>query len=122
MIADDMKAVEVDHLLAEATWLRALARSLAQGAAGDDDAVQDVWLAALRSPPDRGRPARPWLAQVLRNVLRSAARRLRAQRTYEAEALRRAPQVAPSIEDDLERRQLEVALAEGVLALAEPYR
>lgn len=121
-MTDGTKIATVDQLLAEAAWLRALARSLLHGAVSLDDAVQEVWLAALRSPPDRARPPRPWLAQVLRNVVRSTARRFRAQRAQEAEALRRAAIVVPPADSALERRELERALVAGVLLLADPYR
>jgi RNA polymerase sigma factor (sigma-70 family) len=121
-MADDMKVATVDQLLAEAAWLRALARSLLHGSVSVDDAVQEVWLAALRSPPERARPPRPWLAQVLRNVVRSAARRFRTQRAQEAEAVRRAAALVLSAESALEHQELEHALVTGVLRLTEPYR
>src|SRR5215212_10221955 len=57
-------------MLANASWLRRLARSLASSQVEADDLYQDTWLAILRSPPDPGRPARPWLAEVARNLVR----------------------------------------------------
>ena len=63
-MAEDLAA-----LLAHADWLRDLARKLVGGAAADD-AVQDTYVAALRSPPDPALPAKPWLARVLRNASR----------------------------------------------------
>ena len=64
-----------EALLAEAGWLRRLARSLVGD--GAEDAVQQTYLAAIVSPPAGDRPLRPWLAQVLRNFVRMRVRRER---------------------------------------------
>src|SRR6185436_13028743 len=56
-----------EEWLAHSRWLSKLARSLVVEEATADDLVQQTWFAALRNPPQRGRPARPWLARVLRN-------------------------------------------------------
>lgn len=67
-----------DPVVAELPWLRRLARRLAsQEVDGDaDDLVQDAWLMAHRDKPEaRGRSGlRPWLAQAMRNRLRSRQR------------------------------------------------
>lgn len=63
-----MAPVDTSELLAHATWLRRLARSLVRE--GADDLVQDTWVAALRRPPDGERSVRPWLRTVLINVAR----------------------------------------------------
>ena len=76
----------LETLLGQADWLRALAISLLGSRPDADDAVQEVWTAALRSPPDQTRPARPWLAQVLRNVVRARARHSGRRRAHESEA------------------------------------
>jgi len=60
---------DVATLLAEADWLTRLARSLV-GSDDADDIVQETYAAALRSPPDPDRPARPWLRRVMVNVVR----------------------------------------------------
>jgi RNA polymerase sigma factor (sigma-70 family) len=120
----DMEAKPgLDALLAQAGWLRALAVVLVRHGADADDAVQDVWTAALRSPPQAGRPARPWLAQVLRNVVRSGIRRRRRRWTHEAEAASLAPaEATPAAETALERMQLHRRVAELLVELDEPYR
>src|SRR3954451_695526 len=90
---------QVEKLLTQAGWLRALAVSLLHSRPDADDAVQEVWAAALRAPPDQARPARPWLAQVLRNVVRSSARRARSERERDREAAQlEAEKAAPAAE------------------------
>src|SRR4051794_27244491 len=65
--------VTLEELLGNDRWLRALARRLT-GGVDADDAVQETWLAASRKLPAPGASLRPWLATVLRNVLRMRAR------------------------------------------------
>jgi RNA polymerase sigma factor (sigma-70 family) len=114
---------DLDRLLAEASWLRGLARSLLHHGPDADDAVQDVWVTSLRSPPDQGRPARPWLAEVLRNLVRSAARRSRFQRERAQDAaFLGGDRTVPPVDGVVERMQTQRLLAEQVMALAEPYR
>jgi hypothetical protein len=60
-------SVDVAGVLAEAEWLTRLARSLTGDSAEAADAVQETFVAALRSPPDPERPVRPWLRRVLTN-------------------------------------------------------
>ena len=57
----------IEALLGHERWLKGLARALTSYDA--DDAAQETWLAAMRKPPDPLRPARPWLARVLRNTI-----------------------------------------------------
>src|SRR4051812_27441313 len=75
----------IEPLLAQTEWLRRLARHLAGD--GGDDVAQEVWLAAHQSPPDPQRPPRPWLAQVLRNLVhagrRNEGRRTRRERAFQ---------------------------------------
>jgi RNA polymerase sigma factor (sigma-70 family) len=113
----------LEALLGQAHWLRALAVSLLGSRHDADDAVQEVWRAALRSPPDEARPARPWLAQVLRNVIRSGARHAGRRRAHEAQlAAVGGAAEAPAADGVLERMQLHRRVAELVMALEEPYR
>jgi RNA polymerase sigma factor (sigma-70 family) len=115
--------LEVDRLLAQAGWLRSLAIALLGSPPDADDAVQEVWAAALRSPPDEARPPRPWLAQVLRNVVRSAARRRRSERERDRQAVELTPASteAPA-EGVLARMEIQRQVAALVMALDEPYR
>lgn len=115
-----MGADNLAALLAHADWLRDLARKLV-GGADADDAVQDTFVAALRSPPDPELPAKPWLARVLRNssrmAHRSATRRVRRE-----DAASQIATPASSAADTVARAETFRMLVELVLALDEPYR
>jgi RNA polymerase sigma-70 factor (ECF subfamily) len=115
MAADNLAA-----LLAHADWLRDLARKLVGGAAADD-AVQDTFVAALRSPPDPDQPARPWLARVLRNASRMAHRSA-ARRAQREDAVAQIATPASSAADTVARAETFRTLVELVLALDDPYR
>jgi RNA polymerase sigma-70 factor (ECF subfamily) len=114
--------IDMAGLLAHAAWLRDLARALVRGADADD-LVQETWLAALRAPPDRTRPPRPWLGQVLRNRwrmdARSSARRLERERDPDAE---HAASPRNDAHDVLERAEIQRRIGDLVMALEEPYR
>ena len=114
--------LRIDELLAHADWLRRLAAHVVRDAGGADDVVQETWLAALRAPPRRDRPAEPWLGEVLRNFARRALRTERARSRREDQAQAFAPTAAPSPEWLLERAQTQRLLVELVAALDEPYR
>jgi RNA polymerase sigma-70 factor (ECF subfamily) len=113
---------QLEALLAESQWLHRLAAHLVRSSADADDLVQETFVAVLRRPPDASRPARPWLAEVLRNLARmgarSGVRRRGRERTSGAEAMgaTEAADVA------LERIELQRELAGLVTALEEPYR
>lgn len=115
MAADDLAT-----LLAHGNWLRDLARKLV-GDASAEDAVQDTYVAALRTPPDPEAPAKPWLARVLRNASRmshrSATRRARRE---DAAVLVEVPPTSPA--DTVARAETFRMVVELVLALDEPYR
>ncbi len=106
------------ELLEHTEWVRGLATRLAREDA--DDAVQDVWLAALRSPPDPNRPARPWLARVLQNAARKRFRDESTRRAYETAAPDADAETSP--EALVGRVQVQHLLVELVLALDEPFR
>jgi RNA polymerase sigma factor (sigma-70 family) len=111
----------MEELLAHADWLRRLAAHVARGDdAGAEDALQETWVAALRAPPGRDRPAQPWLAEVLRNFVRRA---LRGQGARQAREGRGGEAVAPATPDELlERAQAQRLLADLVMGLDEPFR
>src|SRR6185312_5932399 len=115
-----MAADNLASLLAHADWLRDLARKLVGGAAADD-AVQDTFVAALRSPPDPDLPAKPWLARVLRNASRMA-HRSDTRRARREDAVTQLATPASSAADTVARAETFRMLVELVLALDEPYR
>ncbi|MDP1921690.1 MAG: sigma-70 family RNA polymerase sigma factor [Myxococcales bacterium] len=106
------------ELLEHAEWVRGLATRLAREDA--DDAAQDVWLAALRSPPDSSRPPRPWLARVLQNAARKRFRDESTRRAYETAAPEADAETSP--EALVGRVQVQHLLVELVLGLDEPFR
>lgn len=112
----------LEILLQQGDWMRALAGYLVQEPAAVDDVLQDVWVAALRSPPDPARPARPWLAQVMRNLVRTGARQRVRWRAREARAAEPDVTAVPSADEVLARTQLHRDLAEEMTALEGPYR
>jgi RNA polymerase sigma factor (sigma-70 family) len=113
--------IRLEDLLSHADWLRRLAAHLVRGGGGADDLLQDTWEAALRCPPDPARPAQPWLAEVLRNLVRARGRKARRRRSFETQA-RVDPLGVPSAEVLLERAEAQRFVAELVIGLDEPYR
>jgi RNA polymerase sigma factor (sigma-70 family) len=112
--------VSIQHLLEHGEALRALARRLV-AADTADDIVQDVYVAALRSPPDPDRPARPWLGRVLRNAARMRFRG-DTRRVRREDAVAVEPVTATSPADIVERLEIARALCDVLFELAEPYR
>jgi RNA polymerase sigma factor (sigma-70 family) len=115
--------LNLQDLLAHGDWLNRLARQLAGSHAEADDLLQDTWLAALRSPPDPERPARPWLAKVMHNLRRMywrGAERRRSREGIVAPALGETQ--APDTQLLVERVELQRLVARLLLALDEPYR
>ncbi len=113
-----MDSDRVAALTAELAWLRRLARALA----GDrgDDVAHDAWLVGLNRAPSDGRPLRPWLARVTRNLVRMDARTDRRRSRREDGADAHSSAAAP--EDLVARAEAQRALVDAVLALDEPYR
>src|SRR5688572_27636743 len=118
-----VKPISADDLVAHAAWMRRLAAALAGPAGDPDDLVQEAFVSALRSPPDAGRPARPWLAQVLRNAARMRRRGDGRRAAREAGmAAGERERAAPGADELLERAEAQRALAAHVVALDEPFR
>ncbi|HEY0709312.1 MAG TPA: RNA polymerase sigma factor, partial [Polyangia bacterium] len=110
----------LEDLLDHAAWMHGLARRLLADFDHADDVVQETWLSALRTPPGRGATLRPWIATVMRNLVRSRIRHDTRARTREAHFETEA--VVPSPETSIVERETERRLAALVLGLAEPYR
>jgi len=116
----DQSPPATDELLSHAKFVRGLARALLGDEQRADDAVQETYLTALAHPPDRVRPLRPWLAAVLRNMVRRDWRQRRRRERREQAAAR--PETQPSFVGRLEREEALPRVVEGVLALDVPYR
>jgi RNA polymerase sigma-70 factor (ECF subfamily) len=112
--------LDVQTLLANASWLRRLSRGLAGTDSDAEDLVQDAWMTALRAPPDPTRPIRPWLAEVVRNLVRGGRRR-DARRPIGGE-VDEVVAGGRSADDLLASLQLQRRLATLVFELDEPYR
>ncbi len=114
---------DVDRLLANAGWVKALAFRLVSDEAAADDLAQETWLRALERPPRDAatvRSLRAWLARV---VARFALQRRRhdaaAERREHAAAVSEAQ---PDVADVVAHAELHRRIVDSVLALDEPYR
>ncbi len=122
-MANETRPCDPHALLEHSAWLRRLALSLVRDSAAADDLVQETWAAALRRPPDRERPLRPWLRRVLENAARF---RWRGDRNRAAREERVASvgddEATPSAEELLARHETQQLLARLVSELEEPFR
>ncbi|MEW6071207.1 MAG: sigma-70 family RNA polymerase sigma factor [Planctomycetota bacterium] len=110
----------IDELLAERAWIRRLAGSLVGDASTADDLAQEAMLAAVEHPPRERGTLSVWLARVLRNFARLAARR-EIRRRVRKEAVARQERL-PSTTVLLERLETQRIVAEGLQRQTEPYR
>ncbi|MGE0547840.1 MAG: sigma-70 family RNA polymerase sigma factor [Kofleriaceae bacterium] len=116
---DDLAGLRLEQLTAELAWMRRLAYALVKDSDVADDVSHDAWLAAHDAIPD-DRPLRPWLSRVVLNVVRMRSRS--HGRRVARETTLPEPSLMPSPEQLVDRLALQRALADEVLALAEPYR
>ena len=118
--------IPVESLLAESAWVRRLARSLLFDQSQVDDVVQQTWVVALQRQPRRTVGPRPWLAGILRNVVRrqvrDAKRRRRHETIHERGKESGGQKVGDPAADLMEQAELFRALVDGVLTLDEPFR
>ncbi|MBI4880598.1 MAG: sigma-70 family RNA polymerase sigma factor [Planctomycetes bacterium] len=109
-----------EGLIAQTEWMRRLARRLVLDPNTADDVVQEAFVAALVSPPDARRPARPWLARVLTH---SAWKSFRSQgRRARREVAAALPEALPATDELVQRLDLQRRLATALRSLDEPYR
>ena len=114
------ESLDIDDLLAHSGWVRSLAIRLLRDSNSADDVVQETWVAALRHPPEAGRPLRPWLATVVRNLVRRKHRTDQRRSRREQDAPR--PSTSEAGDDLLAAVEEQQRLARDVMALPEPYR
>jgi RNA polymerase sigma-70 factor (ECF subfamily) len=116
----DSIPLDPDRLLEHVAWVRRLAGRLIQEEAAADDAAQDSLFVALeKGPRDVERP-RPWLAAVVRSVVRRMRRA--AERSDARERVAARPEALPATDDLVQRAELLRAVVGQVIALPEPYR
>lgn len=107
----------MNELLEHTEWVRALATRLVRE--DRDDAIQDLWVAALRFGPASGKPPKPWLAKVLQNAARRRFRDESTRARHERNAAAGEPETP---EDLVGRVQVQRDLVSRVLELDEPFR
>ncbi|HEX5050847.1 MAG TPA: RNA polymerase sigma factor [Planctomycetota bacterium] len=108
------------HVRRHGEALRSLARELLRDRSAVEDALQETWLRAMRSPPREQAGLGAWFAAILRNVGRRTRR-------GEARRLHRETVVArPDLVEDhvvvLAREEMATRLLAAVTALQQPYR
>jgi RNA polymerase sigma factor (sigma-70 family) len=114
-----MQDLTSTELLANADWLRRLARSLVLDDTQADDLVQETWMAALRAE-QRPRDLRGWLAGVVRHLARNQGRGAARRKGRERAAAR--GEALPDAHSSLELIERERALLDRVRALTEAQR
>ncbi|MEO6709826.1 MAG: RNA polymerase sigma factor, partial [Planctomycetota bacterium] len=112
--------IPLETLLAQANWVRALARRLVADPDVAEDLVQDTFVAALSHPPEQRHGLASWLATTLSNARRTRQRRETARRAVEPRGARN--ELLVSTDELAAQADLQRALVEHVLALDEPYR
>jgi RNA polymerase sigma factor (sigma-70 family) len=114
-------AITAEDLLRHSAWLHRLAARLVDPSS-TDDVVQDTWVAAMRSPPQRDREVRPWLAQVMRNLARNRARSARRWHSRAEKVRAIDDRALPSAEELATTHEAQRLVAEMVAGLVEPFR
>jgi RNA polymerase sigma factor (sigma-70 family) len=118
-MADTEDGWRVEDVLAQSAWIRRLAGRLVADAAHRDDVVQDAWIEALQHGQS-ARALRPWLAGVLRNLVRMDRRGDMRRRSKEGVEEAAASPATP--EQLVERVEIEREVAAALLEIDEPYR
>jgi RNA polymerase sigma-70 factor (ECF subfamily) len=102
--------------------LRSLAGELVRDPWVADDAVQEVWLGALRRPPAHGSAAGGWLATALRNVVRGLCRKQRRGERRERAVADARGAVVEDHSAVLAREEQAQRLLAAVRTLPPPFR
>ncbi len=121
-VMDTRPPIDVDALLAHEGFVRRLARALVGHGPESDDVVQQTWLAALEHAPRLPGVPRPWIATIVRNVVRQ--RRRADGRRVRRERIAARPDVAaaPTSPDTVEREALHRRAVLAVNALPDRLR
>lgn len=113
------RQIELERLLAEEPFVRALARSLVSSEA--DDLVQQTWLRALeRRPASAILQPRRWLGQIVRNLVTDRRRQRQRQLHRERQLPNQAP--VPSSAQLLESEEVRRTMIAAVDALPTQQR
>lgn len=109
-----------EALLSHTGFVRHLALRLLRDAHEAEDVVQQVFLAALRRPPEPSRPLRPWLTRVAHN-LAIDMHRARGRRN-QSERIAAHDDLQPSTGHVVALDSAQKDLVASVVDLPEPYR
>jgi len=111
---------QLDQVLANAGFVRQLARALARDDHEADDVAQEVLVRALPPPRGLSMDLRSWLAGVTRNVFRMGRRT--EFRRHRRERNSAQPEQVPSAAEQTERLELLDQVVVALAELEEPYR
>lgn len=114
----------LDELLAQAGWMRTLARSLVADPQAAEDVVQDAWVVALAKRAAVRTDVASWLRSVVRNLALRRNDREGRRPAIERGAARADEDGDPALEllGVVERMELQRWLAQALLELSEPAR
>jgi RNA polymerase sigma factor (sigma-70 family) len=116
----------IDDLIQHSAWLKRLAHSLVKDPTLADDLVQETWVSALESPPQKPGNHRNWLGRVLRNrvasYFRSDTRRMTREQRQVALVEQQEAGKETFAEQALEMGEMGQILADSVMELKEPFR
>lgn len=120
MSPNSQQTVTRDALLAQADFVRSLARALVKDPDRADDVAQQTFVTALEAPPREAPAMRSWLRSVMRNVVRQARR---ADSSRAALERRRIHPDNPERPDAVaQNRETVRDLVEALLEVREPYQ
>ncbi|MBL8896047.1 MAG: sigma-70 family RNA polymerase sigma factor [Planctomycetes bacterium] len=111
---------DLDDLLAQEPFVRALARQLVLDGARADDVVQQTWLAALQADRSGVDSRRAWLAAIVRRVAATMRRGEARRRGRERRVAR--PEADDAADLARTREDARRAVVDAVFALDEPWR
>ncbi|MFT7669822.1 MAG: RNA polymerase sigma factor (sigma-70 family) [Planctomycetota bacterium] len=114
------KTTSVEVLLAQADWVRSVARRLVRDDSTADDVAQSSWVAALESPPSPSGNLRNWFSRVVSNRARQAGRG--ESRCRSRERIAAKPESGSTMDDLAERASRQREVVGYVLSLDEPFR
>jgi len=113
-------ATDLEAILAQSGWVRALAARLVRDPGEADDLAQETLLAAQRRAPEQRDGLRPWLARVLHN-LASRGRRDRGRRLDREREVAR-DEALPGSDEVAANEELRALVGEALVAIQEPFR
>ena len=120
--AESHPTLDLNELLGQREWLRALIAGLLDDEGQAEDVYQETMSVALRKAPREPRSLRAWLATVSRRLILN--RRVSDARRKDRESTvgSAASDVAPSTLDLVEKLSRQRELVEALLGMSEPYR